>query len=336
MKTATINSLFIAGLSILLAACSPDEEAVKPLSTTNQDELVGYNPSGCNLIQSFGDVVKPSMVTSITEDGIAMTVSAQRRGNNGRYVAETAAILLEPSQHPELIAEFDRHILGVYGMLTVPDEAGTGANLSGGRVIIDFTQTGSITMKNMLFTDIDEDEAGSKVELYSSTGQLLMAKDIPLAGDSKGIFVGFNNQPGVSKIIVTFGGERTRNGSGTIARMQMCRDGVGQCVGTCTSSVNTTWLQYVGNRPINVRASISNESSSELLLRSNGMKPGTIFKIEHSSDLINALTIETNRRDVPVFSLACEEGVVSLTENNNMFRMLDARSANSDYLHCMR
>ncbi len=319
-------------LAFGLAACTPDEETVQPLKTTNQDEIVGYDDSGCNMMQLYGDGAKPSNVFTIIEDGIEMRVTAQRRGHNGKYLPETAALLLDPAQHPELVSNSAYTNIGMNGLLTVPDEAGTYINEKGGRVILDFSATGSLTMKNMVFTDIDADEAGTKIELFSNTGQLLMTKDIPLIGDKGSVIVGLDNQPGVSKIIVTFGEERTGKGSGTIGRIQMCRDGMGQCISACTREVNTVWLQYVGSRPINVKAL----SQNAVLLRSNGMKPGTIFKVEHAEDLINALQIETNHKGVPDINLTCNDGLVSLTENNSLFRLIDARGAGIRNAHCMQ
>ncbi|MBC5772647.1 hypothetical protein H8S95_01115 [Pontibacter sp. KCTC 32443] len=316
-----------------MAGCNTEEDAVKPLATSNQEELVGWTDAVCNLIQSFGATASPGLVTTVEENGALMHVTTQRRASNGKYLPETHAMLVGGRETPELIGFMDAIVLGVSNMLTVPNESGDGINQTGGRIIIDFTPSGSATVRDMILTDIDTDEKGSKIELFSNTGQLLLSKEIPVTGDKNPLFVSLENVPGVAKAIVTFGDKRSLNGSGAIARIQMCVEGAGRCVSLCSAPVNKLWLQYVGTRPINVKARMGTES----LMNGNGMKPGTMFKIEHGSDLRNTLTLETNRKDVPAVSLTCgDNGQLSLSGDNDLFRVVDARSSNYSYPLCLQ
>lgn len=332
MKTNFKKGLLFAISVFTIASCSEDQDTIKPIETSSTNNLVGYDPSGCNLIRSFGDEIKPRMVSIITEDGVVMQVAAQRRGANGRYLSETAGLLLHPADAPDLIGEFDRYILGVSGLLTVGDGSGAGINQSGGRVILDFSEVGSVTMKNMLFTDIDENEKGSKVELYSNAGQLLMQQELRVTGDKGAAFVGFNNQPGVAKIIVTFGAERSQHGSGTIARLQMCVEGAGRCDSYCYVDVSSMWFQYTGNSVTNVKVSTRNGSASEVLYKGHGLKPGTMFKVEGITG--EALVLETNRKEVQTINLACEEGT-GIQKNYGSFKVIEARGASS-YPICLQ
>ncbi len=325
----------VAIASVFLFACDRDDEQelVEPMKVSQEAELVGYNPTTCNLVQTFGSGELPRHVNMIEEDRAMMTVKAQRRGHNGKYLEETEGLLLDPyDPATDLTNPFDRQMLGMFGgILTVPDETGTKANRAGGRVTLDFSPVGSVTMKTMLFTDIAEEDAGSKVELYSASGQLLEQKEIPVVGKNESIFVSFDNIPGVVKAVVTFGAERQNVGSGAIARLQLCVEGQGRYDEARYNGVHTLWLEYTGSQPANVTITAKEGASGKQIFSAKGMKPGTMFKLASADRMIplgEALEIETNRKEKQTIPVNPDR-TASLKKQYGSFRVVEARC--SDY-----
>lgn len=299
------------------------------MKVSQEEKLVGYDPTTCNLVQTFGTGELPRHVSMIEEDRAVMTVTAQRRGHNGKYLEETEGLLLDPTDPAtDLTNPFDRQMLGMFGgILTVPDETGTKANRAGGRVTLDFSPVGSVTMKQMLFTDIAEEDRGSKVELYSASGQLLEQKEIPVMGKNQGIFVSFDNTPGVAKAVVTFGAERKNVGSGAIARLQLCVDGQGRYDKTRYSGVQSLWLEYTGSNPANVTVTAKEGESGKQIFSAKGMKPGTMFKLaseEVMKPLGETLEIETNRKEKQIIPVN-PDNTSSLKKQYGSFRVVEAR-----------
>lgn len=325
MRAAGGKILFVAFLSLCLVGCSVEEDPVEPLRSTNNSDLVGYDPDGCNLIQSFGQGALPRLVSLIEEDRVIMSVKAQRRGHNGKYLSEEQGLLLDPSQSLDMIEEFDRHMLGMAGLLTVHDGSGARVNKKGGRVIMDFSRVGSVMMKNMLLVDVGS--AGATVELFSKHGQLLDKQHVVTEAKSAR-FIGFGDTPGVAKIIVTFGDERKLNGSGAIARLQMCIEGEGRCIPVCYGELNSMWLAYTGTKPINVKVSSKNGASSKVLFNGHGVKPGTMFRIVNASGFGESLAIETNRKENHIISLQCEASP-SIKKQYGMFKVVQASGRGS-------
>jgi hypothetical protein len=187
-------------------------------------------------------------------------------------------------------------------------------------------------MKTILLTDIDEDDQGSKIELFSSTGQLLDRQEVPVSGANAPVFVSFDNVPGVAKAVVTFGAERKTTGSGGIARLQLCVDGQGMRDETCSSAIQSVWLQYTGDKPANVKVTAKGGASARTLFSGKGMKQGTMFKLaaESEAGIGEALVIETNRKEKHIISLQCN-GSTSIKTQYGNFRVVEARQFYTGY-----
>jgi hypothetical protein len=333
MKTFNTKNIALAFASLFLFACERNEEQdfAEPMQVSQQDDLVGYDPTTCNLVQTMGTGTLPRSVSLIEEDRVTMTVTAQRRGHNGKYLPATEGLLLDPRDPAtNMTNPFDVQMLGMYGgILTVPDETGTKANREGGRVILDFTPVGSVTMKTMLFSDIAEEDGDSKVELYSRSGQLLEQKKIPARGRNQAIFVSFDNVPGVAKAIVTFGDERKTTGSGAIARLQLCKKGEGYNDYVRSYSVHSLWLEYTGSQPANVDITARNGNSGKPIFSAKGMKPGTMFKLASSSEvsLGEELEITTNRRETRIIPMSGDYTTTPLKKQYGSFRIVEARDS---------
>jgi hypothetical protein len=332
MKAFNTKNLAVAFASLFLFSCerNADQDIVEPMQASQQQELRGYDPTTCNLIQDFGEGTLPRKVDVIEENRAVMIVKAQRRDHNGKYLPETEAVLLDAHDPAtDLVNFMDARFDGMTGLLTVGDESGLKANRTGGRITLDFTPVSSVTMKTMVFTDISEEDKGSKVELYSRTGQLLEQKEIPANGKNAVSFVWFDNIPAVAKIVVTFGNERSNVGSGAIARLQLCVEGEGRRDEVRSAGVHTLWLEYTGDRPTNVKATAIDGATSKIVYSSNGMKKGTMFKIAvpRGSSLGEVLHLETNRKErlsIPVN----EDRTASLKKQYGSFRVVEARCTN--------
>lgn len=329
MKTICTKIIAVSFASIFLFACERQEEQelVEPMKASQEDKLVGYDPTTCNLVQTFGTGELPRKANVIEEDGAIMIVKAQRRGHNGKYLSETEGVLLDAyDPATDLVNRFDANVLGMTGLLTVGDESGLKANREGGRVIMDFSPVGSVTMKTMVFTDIAEEDKGSKVELYSRTGQLLEQKEIPARGKSQTVFVSFENIPGVAKAIVTFGAERSRVGSGAIARLQLCVEGQGIYNEVRYYDVHTLWLEYTGTQPANVTVTAKEGGSSNVVFSAKGMKPGTMLKLAAADgiSLGESLEVETNRKEKQIIPVKADR-TTSLNKQYGNFKVVEAR-----------
>ncbi|QCR23974.1 hypothetical protein [Pontibacter sp. SGAir0037] len=334
MKTFTTKAVFATAFTGLgLFGCTKETEVVEPntapLTYEQENKLVGYDPTTCNLIQSFGAEVFPLAVNKIEEDGAAFLVKAQKRGSNGKYLAETQAVLLDPfTPASDLVNMMEAHMLGIEGLLTVADNSGAAANQAGGRLIFDFSPVGSVTMKTILVADIDEEDAGSKVELFSSTGQLLDKQELIITEDKGAGFISFDNVPGVAKMVVTFGDERKNIGSGAVARIQMCAEGQGRYDEVCYAPVQSAWLQYTGDKLANIEVIAKSVNSSKMLFSAKGVKPGTMFKVADSGGLRDELVIRTQRKEEQHIPTACS-APTSIQKQYGSFTIVEARS--TDY-----
>ena len=333
MKTICTKTLAVAFASLLLFACDRQEEQelVAPMKASQDSNLIGYDPTTCNLVQTFGAGELPRQADVIEEDGATMIVKAQRRGHNGHYLSETPAVLLDAHDPAtDLVNYMDANMLDMTGLLTVGDESGLKANREGGRVILDFSPVGAVTMKTMVFTDIAEEDKGSKVEFYSRTGQLLEQKEIPTSGKNQTVIVSFNNIPGVAKAIVTFGAEGSKVGSGAIARLQLCVEGQGRRDEARYNNVHTLWLEYTGAQPANVTVTAQEGESGREVFSAKGMKPGTMFKLAAADGVTlgEALEIETNRKESLTIPVKADPSA-ALNKQYGSFKVVEARC--SDY-----
>ncbi|MDO6390762.1 hypothetical protein Q4E40_11540 [Pontibacter sp. BT731] len=330
MKTFNTKTLALAFASLFLFSCerSTDQDAVEPMAVSQDDRLIGYDPTTCNLVQSFGEGALPRTADVIEEDGAVMIVKAQKRGPNGKYLQETQALLLDAHDPAtDLVNWMDANMMDMTSLLTVGDGSGQKANRKGGRLVLDFSPVSTVTMKTMVFTDIAAEDKGSKVELYSRNGQLLESKEIPTGEKNSTVIVSFNNVPGVAKAIVTFGDERSSIGSGAVARLQLCVEGQGRYDDARYQDVHTLWLEYTGEQPANVSVkSVQEGSSSSVLFDARGMKPGSVFKIAASgaNALGESLEIKTQRGETQLIPVKADPNA-SLKKEYGSFRVVEAR-----------
>ncbi|MCP2042999.1 hypothetical protein [Pontibacter sp. HSC-36F09] len=334
MKTFSTKTFAIAFASLFLFSCERTDEhdVVAPMATAQSDNLIGYDPTTCNLVQSFGEGPLPRTADVIEEDGAVMIVKAQKRGQNGKYLPETPALLLDAHDPAtDLVNWMDANMLAMNGLLTVGDGTGQKANREGGRLVLDFSPVSTVTMKTMVFTDIADEDKGSKVELYSRSGQLLEQKEIPTGEKNSTVIVSFNNVPGVAKAIVTFGNERSKVGSGAVARLQLCIEGQGRYDDARYQDVHTLWLEYTGEKPANVTVkSVQEGNSGNVVFEAKGMKPGTAFKIAASAANAfgESLEIKTQRGEQQLIPVNADPSA-SLKKEYGSFRVIEARC--SDY-----
>ncbi|MBX0333669.1 hypothetical protein K3G39_10510 [Pontibacter sp. HSC-14F20] len=330
MKTFSTKTFAFAFASLFLFSCERNEERdiAEPMALTQNDNLIGYDPTTCNLVQSFGEGTLPRAADVIEEDGAVMIVKAQKRGHNGKYLQETQALLLDAHDPAtDLVNRMDASMLAMTSLLTVGDGSGQNANRQGGRLILDFSPVNTVTMKTMVFTDIAAEDKGSKVELYSRNGQLLESKEIPTGEKNSTVIVSFNNIPAVAKAIVTFGDERSKVGSGAVARLQLCVEGPQRYDDARYQDVHTLWLEYTGQRPANVTVkSVQEKDSGNVVFEAKGMKPGTLFKIAatEANSLGESLEIKTQRGEKQLIPVKADP-TASLKKEYGSFRVIEAR-----------
>lgn len=334
-KAVTKSTAAMALLCLTLVGCENIEDTVapeEPMKVSQAAEMVGLDPSTCNLMRLAQNSTSPSLIQNIEEDGAQIQVTAQKRGHNGKYLNATPAVVLDPRiDGAGLMTPMEARIISVPGIITVGDGAGTAVNNNGGRLVLDFSSVGSVTLKAMLIADIDSDEKGSKVELYSSNGQLLYQKELPVTGDLSSTIIGLGNTPKVTKMVVTFGNERTKVGSGAIGLLQMCVEGQGQRNDYCTDQISSVWMEYTGRTPANVNIRSVAGASSKVIFSQKGMKPGTMFKLYNYEGLGEALVVETNKKERQTISLDCSKRPVPIKEEYGSFRVVQAGTESSPY-----
>ncbi|MHC2993316.1 hypothetical protein OB13_17660, partial [Pontibacter sp. HJ8] len=228
------------------------------------------------------------------------------------------------------------NLLGQPKLLTIGDGSSPTMHDGGGRLTIDFSPMGSVTMKSFVVYDIDDADEGSLVELFSGTGQLLKSKKLPKTDKNDITLVGFDGDvSGVTKMVVTFGEGRKLAGSGAISRLQLCPDGAGQCWPS-SGTLQSMWMQYTGDKPANVKVSTRNGAAASVIFSENGMKPGDIFKVESLGGLGEAVLIETNRKESHTILTTPGEGPLVVKQQYGSFKVLDARDDWGAYPMCLQ
>jgi hypothetical protein len=326
MKTINTKTIAVAFASLFLFSCDRNEEQdmVAPMQASIDSEF-GTHPTTCNLVRSFGVESTPKAINYIEEERAKIIIKGERRGHNGKYLDENMA---KAFKAPRTYNDNKTiNLLGHPTLLSLGKGEDEAMHEDGGRLILDFSPVGTVTMKSFIVYDINETDAGSKVELFSSTGQLLATKALPSTKDKDISFVGFDGDvPGVAKMIVTFGEERKFAGSGGISMLQMCIEGEGRYDDARYMGVRSIWMEYTGSQPANVNIIAKNGASNNALLDTKGMKPGTIFKLSapYGSSLGETLEIETNRREKHSIAIM-EDRNATLNKQYGNFRVIEAR-----------
>ena len=229
MKTVAIKSLVLAFTGATFMACGVEsEEIVQPM---HAEKILNYGTMPGSTILDFDETPGYADKTYALVNSIktAINVSAKRRLANGTYQNENAALLLDTSKPGQkngglVTPSYPNSVRPMGNVLTVGKGNGNGASLydNGGVIEVDFASVGTVVMRGLHVLDIDEDEAGSTLELLDASGRVIATYALPVtgAGGTSPLLTG--DVAGVSKLRVNFISTNKKGGSGAIDVIQFC------------------------------------------------------------------------------------------------------------------
>lgn len=225
MKSVTIKSLVLAFAGVSFMACGVEsDEVVKPMS---QEKVLNYGTIPGSTILDFDETPGYTDKTYALVNSIktAVNINAKRRLPNGKYQEENAALVIDTSNPNNqrtggLVTPNPNSVRPMGNVLTVGK--GDGMNDKGGVIEIDFSSIGQVVMRGLHVLDIEEDEAGSTLELLNSSDQVIATYSLPVTGAGGTTPLITGDVPGVSKLRVNLVSKNKKGGSGAIDLIQFC------------------------------------------------------------------------------------------------------------------
>lgn len=211
-------SLFSASMLGIAPAAQPAQQK------TFAEAKWGTDPTSCEIIEfEETEYLANSPIATAYSNGTPVTIAAQKAQTDGSYTSVPTARLFDTSGAPGIAGQFktpNPNAMRPMGkiLLTGQDES-TASN----RIELDFTAMSSITLKGIHVLDIEQDEAGSTVALYGTSGQLIKTMPLPVTGTHGATRLRIDT-PGVQKMVVTFVGKGSKPANGAIDVIEFCRD----------------------------------------------------------------------------------------------------------------
>ncbi|WP_018479367.1 hypothetical protein [Pontibacter roseus] len=223
------NMIALAMLGIVSMGCEKEEQMTEPMALS-EVKRYGTDPTSCEIIEfDEQEYSTGGTIAMAYSQGTPVGVSAQRRLPNGTYRTENVARLFDTSSPSGALQDFrtpNNNAMRPMGNILLVNQAEAGETNfygEGGRIEMDFSAMGSITLKGIHVLDIEEDEAGSTLALYSQSGQLIKTMPLPVTGGNGATRLRIDT-PGVHKLVVTFTGKKKKSGDGAIDVIEFCRD----------------------------------------------------------------------------------------------------------------
>lgn len=233
MKMFTFSTLFFSLCSVALVGCdkAKEVEEMNPLYVS-QTKNFGTDPTSCEIIEF--DEYTPTetvngAVTTVFSENTPVRIVAQQRHRNKGYAATNAALLFDTSNPDKKNQNFrtpgPAAMRPMGNVLSVGQQKGNFVGLynKGCQIEMDFSAMGSINLKGIHVLDITEDEANSKLELLNASGELIKTMALPVTGAYGATRLRIDT-PGVVKLRVVFGSEKSHSGGGAIDVIEFCRE----------------------------------------------------------------------------------------------------------------
>jgi hypothetical protein len=222
MKSVAIKSLVLAFTGVSFMACGVEsEEVVRPII---QNKVLNYGTIPGSTILDFDEAPGYTDKTFALVNSIktAVNIKAKRRLPNGKYLEENAALIIDTSNpnNKSLVTPNPKSVRPMGNVLTVGK--GVGMYDKGGVIEIDFSSIGQVVMRGLHVLDIEEDEAGSTLELLNSSDQVIATYLLPVTGTGGTTPLITGDISGVSKLRVNFVSKNKKGGSGAIDLIQFC------------------------------------------------------------------------------------------------------------------
>ncbi|GEO05122.1 hypothetical protein AAE02nite_27860 [Adhaeribacter aerolatus] len=244
MKATLLKSCYLAAAVSLFYACSPEEQSVKELDKISSSEKAMTT----DMLSFDNGVTRTSnFVTTATTDGGAIIgirgiqrsfVPNWSPANPGEYSAENRANLFNTNNTPVSVPDAtipggsrisddgdldaasntgNAFIINHNSRYDVPDDWAWG-----GAMYVDFSALGTVTLKNLVF--LDNEENGTYIKLFNASNMQIGA-NIPVAnlGNASSQVVNLGNTPGVARMEVHLG-TTSVTGSGAIDNITFDRE----------------------------------------------------------------------------------------------------------------
>ncbi|WP_210490664.1 hypothetical protein [Rufibacter aurantiacus] len=245
MKVNLLRGSMLLAAATLIYGCNPEsEEMIQPdaLSNANQNPMT----ESCETI-SFDKVIrgKDGFVTAVMSDqaNTPIMVTANRRTAPYTFAATNSANIFNSGQTGPLGNDVDDILtphkdFGGWGVGDGGKKGKTYANNTalgnvmiinrtdsptpaydsnnGGKLFLDFSAYGTVTMNSITVLDVDSYENGGKVELRDIKGNVLKTVKLAVSGNNGKQIVNLGGTPGVVKMVITLGNSGQLVGSGAI------------------------------------------------------------------------------------------------------------------------
>lgn len=227
MKTITKNAMMLGVAGLLLMGCDKEEATeMQPLDAIAQEQNFGTDPTSCEIIE-FEEAT--GNVNTVYSQGTPVQVSAQLRLPNGKFKKNNTALVIDTSvPNPQGFRTPNPAAIRPMGnILTISEGKGKkqaqAISDEGGRIELDFSAMGTITLKGIHILDIEKHEAATTIEVLDAKGRVLKTLHPPVTG-AKGATRVSIEQKGVAKLRVTFESTQKGKGGGAIDVIEFCRD----------------------------------------------------------------------------------------------------------------
>lgn len=225
MKMFITNVIALSMLGSVLMGCEKEAQPTETLSYT-QVKKFGTDPTSCEIIEfEESEYSTDGVIDAAYSNGTPVKIAAYQRQPNGSYGTENVAKLFNtsvPYDQPQEFRTPNTNAMRPMGKVLLVSN-GSESKMEAGRIEMDFTAMGSITLKGIHVLDIEQDEAGSTIELYNQSGQLIKTMPLPVTGTYGATRLRIDT-PGVQKLVVTFNGKNKKSGNGSIDVIEFCRD----------------------------------------------------------------------------------------------------------------
>lgn len=220
----------IIALSLLGSVLMGSEKEPQPAETTIHSEVKkwGTDPTSCEILEfEESEYNTANNIHTAYSNGTAVSIAAYRLQPNGEYATDNTARLFDTGGAPAAANQFrtpNTNAMRPMGkVLRVSNSSESDAAIEEGRIEMDFSAMGSITLKGIHVLDIEKDEEASTVELYDQAGKLIKTMPLPVTGTHGATRLRIDT-PGVQKMVVTFAGKNSKGGNGAIDVIEFCRD----------------------------------------------------------------------------------------------------------------
>lgn len=226
MLTTHIITLSLLGSAML--GFEPAPQPAEKITYTSEVKRWGTDPTSCEIVEfEESEYTTNGVITTAYSNGTPITISGYKRQANGGYTSDNTARLFDTSGAPGIAGEFktpNPNAMRPMGkVLRISNGGEQKETMQDGRIELDFSAMGSITLKGIHVLDVEKDEDASTVELYNQSGEIIKTMPLPITGTHGATRLRIDTR-GVQKMVVTFAGKNNKNGNGAIDVIEFCRD----------------------------------------------------------------------------------------------------------------